>query len=114
MPNNEPEEVKPEDAPPTERDKYIAGLEAKITKIGRAKAFKESDTGKLILELLQEESNAVLKRVAGKTYVKDHDGYIYDLGQLHMATKLITMIGTNASADVETEKAKLDAAKSGE
>jgi len=102
------------ETPKTEREKYVEGLQVKISKAYKAKRFKEADEGKMIIELLQEQSNVIVKRLGGTTHMNDHQSYVYDLGQLHFAQKIINLINVEASKDVTKLQESLDAAESGE
>jgi hypothetical protein len=98
----------------TEREKYIEGLQQKISKAVAAKRFNDSDEGKLIREWAVEQINGVLKQLAGKKFINDHNGYIYATGELAMAQKLLTMLDAEASRNTKEMAENLKAAKSGE
>lgn len=95
----------------TERELYIKGLEAKISKAGRAKQFIGSEAGALITELLQEEINAIVKRIGGRKYLDDQKGYAYELGGLHLAQRILNVLNNEARTDTEPLKEKLKEAK---
>jgi hypothetical protein len=81
----------------SEREVYIESLQKKIAKAATAKRFNESDEGKLIREWAAEQMNTVMKQLAGKKFIDDHNGYIYATGEFAMAQKLLTMLDSEAS-----------------
>lgn len=98
--------------PLTEREQYIKSIEDKIRKAGRARRFLADENGALVTEYLVNEINTILKRVGGKTYLSDQQGYVYELGALHLAQKMLNMLNGAASTDTETLEKKLTEAKS--
>lgn len=96
----------------TEREIYIQNIENKIRKAGRAKRFLADENGGLVTEYLTNEINIILKRIGGKTFMADQQGYVYELGALHLAQKILNMLNGEANTDTDTLKAKLDEAKS--
>lgn len=96
----------------SEREKYIEGLQTKIAKAVSAKRFNDSEEGKLIREWAAEQMNTVMKQLAGKKFINDHNGYIYATGEFAMAQKLLTMLDSEASKDTGTLAESLKAAKS--
>lgn len=96
----------------TKRQQFIASKEAEIQKAVKAKRFATSEDGSIVLDLLQEQMNGCLKKIAGIAYKDDHAGYLYELGKLHQAQYLQNMLTREANKDVEQLKVVLDAAKS--
>ena len=96
----------------TEREKYISDLEAKLSKAGKAGRFVGSEDGAIVTEFLQAQINSLVKTIGGKTYLNDHNGYVYDTGQLAMAQKLLNII--NATVDVEDINNRLKEAQNDE
>ncbi len=97
---------------PNERQEYIEALQNKIRKATAAKQFNDSDEGKMIREWAAEQINVVIKQLAGKKFINDHNGYIYATGELAMAQKLLTMLDAEASKDTTVMGEQLKAAKS--
>lgn len=97
--------------PKTERDKYIENLESKLRKAGKAQRFKQSEDGGIITDYLTTQINAIVKNIGGTKYLNDHQGYIYDVGQMAMAQKILTMLNGEASTDTQDLKTKLNDAK---
>lgn len=95
----------------TERDKYIESLEGKIRKAGRAQRFQQSEDGGIITDYLVQQINAIIKNIGGTKYINDHNTYIYDIGQMAMAQKLLTMLNREASQDTEDLANRLKEAK---
>lgn len=93
----------------TEREKYIAGLEAKLRKAGKAKRFIGSEDGTIVTEYLQEQINSLIKVIGGKAYIDNHNAYVYDTGQLAMAQKLLNVI--NSTVDIDDINNKLEEAR---
>lgn len=96
---------------PTEREKYIANLEDKLRKAGRAQRFTKSEDGGVVTEYLEAQINAIVKNIGGTKYINDHSLYVYDTGQLAMAQKLYNMLLGEAATDTADLNAKLEAAK---
>lgn len=95
----------------TEREKYIEALQTKIAKATTAKRFNESEEGKMIREWAAEQINLVIKQLAGKKFINDHNGYIYATGELGMAQKLLIMLDSTASQDTGELAVKLQEAR---
>jgi hypothetical protein len=93
----------------SEREKYIAALEAKLQQAGKAKRFVDSEDGAIVTEYLQAQINNLIKVIGGKTYINDHNAYVYDTGQLAMAQKLLNTI--NSTVDVEDINNRLTEAR---
>ena len=83
----------------SERDKYVKNLEEKIRKAGKAKRFLDNEDGSIVTEFLQQEINTLVKDIGGTKYLNDHQGYVYKLGQLNLAQKLLNMLNSNAAVD---------------
>jgi hypothetical protein len=96
---------------PTERDKYITNLEAKLKKAGKARRFLDHEDGSIVTEWVQEQINVLLKQVAGKGLLDKPSEYAYTVGQLHGYQKLLTMLNSEASTDGKELQAKLEAAR---
>lgn len=99
-------------APPTEREKYIAGIEDKLRKAGKAKRFMEGEDGSLVTDWLREQVNGFVKNLGGTKYLDNNNLANYDRGQLAMAQKLLTMLNGHVNANTGELKELLDAAKS--
>lgn len=97
--------------PKTERQKYIENLEHKLQKAGKAQRFKQSEDGGIITDYLTQQINAIVKNIGGTKYINDHNSYIYDVGQMAMAQKLLTMLNNEASQDTEDMANRLKEAK---
>lgn len=95
----------------TEREKYIENLEAKLSKAGKAQRFKQSEDGGIITDYLVQQINAIVKNIGGTKYINDHNSYIYDVGQMAMAQKLLTMLNGEASQDTEAMAGRLKEAR---
>lgn len=96
----------------TEREIYIQSIEDKIRKAGRAKKFLADENGGLVTEYLTNEINIILKRIGGTKFVTDQQGYVYELGALHLAQKILNMLNGEANMDVDALKSKLEEANS--
>lgn len=95
----------------TEREKYVAQLEEKLKKAGKAKRFIDSEDGALITEYLTDQINGIVKNIGGTKYLNDHQGYVYDVGQMFMAQKILNMLNSNANIDVEQINNSLEEAR---
>lgn len=96
---------------PTERDKYIEGLEEKLRKAGRAKRFLDNEDGGLITEWATGQVNRLMKQIAGKALLDKPQEYAYAVGELNSYQKLLTMLNSEASADVEDINSRIKEAK---
>ena len=95
----------------TERELYIQNLEDKIRKAGRARRFLADENGGLVTEYMTNEINIILKRIGGKTFMTDQQGYVYELGALHLAQKILNMLNSEANTNTDSLKEKLEEAK---
>lgn len=95
----------------TEREKYIANLEEKLRRAGKARRFLDNEDGTIVTEYLTDQINSIVKSIGGSKYVNDHQGYVYELGQLFMAQKILNMLNGNASTDVESIGNSLEEAR---
>lgn len=97
---------------PSEREAYIQNLEDKLRKAGRARRFLDDENGSLVTDYLTEQINIILKRIGGKTYMSDQQGYVYELGALHLAQKILNMLNSEATINTDALKEKIKEAKS--
>lgn len=95
----------------TEREKYVAALEEKLRKAGKAKRFVGSEDGALITEYITDQINGIVKSIGGTKYLNDHQGYVYELGQMFRAQKILNMLNGNANVDVESINNSLEEAR---
>lgn len=97
--------------PPTEREKYVANLQSKLEKAGKAGRFKESEDGSILTDFLTDQINGFVKNLGGTKYLSDNDLANYDRGQLAMAQKMLTMLNGAAAIDTTEIKGQLEAAQ---
>ncbi|HRF70006.1 MAG TPA: hypothetical protein PKV66_01100 [Candidatus Pelethenecus sp.] len=95
----------------TEREKYVAALEEKLRKAGKAKRFVGSEDGEIITDYLITQINGIVKNIGGTKYLNDHQAYVYELGQMFMAQKILNMLDANANTDTETINNSLEEAR---
>jgi hypothetical protein len=86
----------------SERQQYIDKLESKLRKAGRARRFLDHEDGALITDYVTEQINAIVKSIGGKKYINDHEGYVFETGQLYFAQKLLGFINSEANTNVDT------------
>lgn len=99
------------DNEPTERDRYVANLEAKLKKAGRARRFLEHEDGALITEYCTTQINSLLKQIGGKALLDKPSEYAYAVGQLQAYQKLLTMLNSEANTNTAEVKSQLQAAQ---
>jgi hypothetical protein len=95
----------------TEREKYIANLEDKLRRAGKAKRFTSGEDGELVTDYLITQINGIVKNIGGTKYINDHQAYVYELGQMFMAQKILNMLDANANTDTETINNSLEEAR---
>lgn len=64
------------------QEQYLAKLELAIDQANKAKLLEEDGNWKLVSEILQSEMGSSMERISGDTFVRDHEGYLNELGKL--------------------------------
>lgn len=96
---------------PTERDKYIAKIEAELTKAAKSRAFVNSDEGKYVInyigELISQKTNELISKM------RTHEEYIEIRAQIDILRKLKQVLEVQANEEVIAQlSAQLDEARS--
>jgi hypothetical protein len=97
--------------PKSEREAYIERLEDKLRKAGRAQRFLGHEDGALLTDYLTEQINSIVKSIGGKKYINDHEGYVFETGQLYLAQKLLGFLNTEANTNTEIINNQITEAK---
>lgn len=99
------------DSEVNEREKYIAGLEANLSKKLKVEAIKANPDWDIFREFLNEIAQEAMARISSSKYVNDHNGYLVDLGTLQVVRSIYAKVSSADRTDIKETQGKIDAAK---
>lgn len=87
----------------SEREKYKLSLMNSLTKIAAAQSFENSDAGKLIIEILNNDISSFTKQILSDKFVDNHMQYVDCRAKANYAASLLMRLQTISDNEGESE-----------